>query len=478
MASQCLWASDARINAVGGLSLVMDDEFYALNPFTIGNPAGLVTLPSKSRFDLSGDYFYEDQAAVSFHRTYAGAVGSLDNNTVKYKGLIFFPTDRWGVQLDGDYLYTETDLSNGLLASSNGRVRGLLRTAYDFGPFVLGAEFAPSQTVSPLSIQQTGGGAVVSGTDTTTDLAVNGGLLACFPADPGPKQDRFEIGGVYGNQLAPPKEEADLSVIPTSATTPSPVTATFTGTTAQVIGPEAYFEIPGSLQLAAISRIVQFSTNLQETSPDTVLVPKPLDFKINDGSGLDLIGAFKSSSALLKGLNLKLGGLVSYGTVLQNSYNQAGNTTSTVNQQTLKAQIGTGVERPDDFTVGLQAALQSVTGTNQDSSGNSLGSTGYLTYSFAFGGERWLSKHWAFRMGLTYENQYNNGTAPYSAFFYPVGPGIRVINTTITTGFGFKDQGVYADWLFAYGQPSQDGGGPSSFATQLGTQLSFGVLFD
>lgn len=479
MAGQCLWASEVRLDATGGLSLVMDDEVADLNPFVIGNPAGLALLPSKSRLDLSGDYFYENQSTIAFHRTYAGSLDSLQSNTVNYQGLLLFPTDRWGVQLDGDYLYSETDLSNGLLAQSNNRARGLLRTAYDFGPFVLGAEFAPSQTVSPLSIQQTGGGVVVSGTDTATVLPVNGGLLVCFPsADPGPKQERFQIGGIYGNQLTPPKEEADLNIIPTSASTPSPVTVIFSDPNAQVFGPEAYFEIPDSLQIAVISRFAQFSTNLQETSPDTTLVPAPVNFKYDDGSQMTLTGIFKSSSPLVRGLNLKLGAFLAYSNFNQNFYDSGGNVTSTSTQQNLSAQVGAGVERFDDFTVGLQAALQDVTGANHDSSGNDTGDTGYLDYSLSLGGERWLSKHWAFRIGLAYQNQYNSGTLPYGTFFYGVAPGNRLISTIITTGAGFKDQGIYADWAFTFGQPTLDGGGPNAFATQVGTQLAFGVLFN
>ncbi|HJT23288.1 MAG TPA: hypothetical protein VJ873_01845 [bacterium] len=477
-ASQNLWASAARVNALGGLSLVVEDETVDLNPFVLGNPAGLVLLPSKSRLDLAGEYFYENQSTASFHRTYAGSIDNLDTNTVNYQGLLFFPTDRWGVQLDGDYLYSEGSTNSGLGTQGNNRTRGLLRTAYDFGPFVLGAEFNPSQTTSPLAPQQTGGGAVVSGTDTTTALPVNAGLLACFPGDAGPKQDRFEIGGVYSNQLTPPKEEADLNVIPTSASTPSPVTATFSDTNAQVFGPEAYFEIPGSLQIAVLSRFAQFSTNLQETSPDTLLVPTPVNYKYDDGSIMALTGLFKSSSPLVKGLNLKLGGFLVYSNSNETFYDLGGSTTSTSTAQSLSAQVGAGVERFDDFTVGLQAALQNVTGANHNASGADTGDTGYLSYSLSLGGERWLSKHWAFRMGLVYQNQYNSGNVPYSTFFYGIAPGTRLINTVITTGAGFKDDGIYADWVFTFGQPTQDGGGPSAFATQLGTQLAFGVLFN
>src|SRR5579871_195203 len=399
-----LWASDARVNAAGGLSLVMEDEVVSINPFTVGNPAGLSLLPPKSRLDLSGTYVFENEAEDRFQRTYAGSLQDLQSNGVNYQGLILFPTDRWGVQLNGDYLYTEGPAGSRLNTDGNNRLRGLLRTAYNFGPFALGAEFTPSQTTSPIAAQATGGGQIVSGNDTATALSVNGGLLACFPADPGPKQDRFEIGGVYSNQLTAPQDEVDLNVVPTSLSTPSPVTATFTDTNAQVFGPEAYFESPGSLQAAVVSRFAQVSTQLQENSPNALLVPNPVNYKFDDVSQMVLSGIFKSSSPLGAGVNLKLGGFLSYSNLNSNFYGSTGATASTATQQNFLAQVGTGVERTGDFTVGFQAALLSVTGANHDASGTDTGDTGFLDYSFALGGERWLSKPWAFRMGLAYHN--------------------------------------------------------------------------
>lgn len=470
-----LWASDARVDATGGLSLVIDDDNYQAIPFIVGNPAGLALIPSKSRLDVSGNYFFENETADQFQRHYVGNVGTLDVNTVNYQGLILFPTDRWGVQLDADYLYTEGQAISGLNAQGNNRLRGLLRTAYDFGPFVLGAEFTPSQTTSPLSNQPLGGGQLVSGTDTNNSRTINGGLLACFPGDPRPQEDRFEIGGIYGNQLTPAQDVVDLNIVPTPSAAPIPITATFTDTNAQVFGPEIYFESPGSLQIAVVSRFAQFTSQLGESDPATVIQP----YKTGDGSEMDLTGVFKSSSPLGRKLNFKAGGLVSFASQNQNSYNSTGSTTSTSTQQNLQAQVGAGIESIGDFTVGMQAALQTVSGSQVTPSGTDLGDTGYMAYSVAFGGERWLSKHWAFRMGLAYQNQFNNGNIPYTTFYFPaMDPDVRLISTIITLGLGFKDNGFYLDGELSYGEPTRDGGGPSDFATQVGTQLAAGVMFD
>lgn len=181
-----LWASEARVNAAGGLSLVMEDEVDDINPFVLGDPAGLALLPPKDRFDLSGEYFYETESEDQFQRHYAGTVGDLASDTVNYKGLILFPTDRWGVQLNSDYLYTEGQAASTFNSLGNNRVRGLFRTAYRFGPLALGAELTPSQTTSPLAAQPINASEITSGSDTTTSWAVKGGLLACFPRTPDP----------------------------------------------------------------------------------------------------------------------------------------------------------------------------------------------------------------------------------------------------------------------------------------------------
>jgi hypothetical protein len=479
LAVPTLWASEARVSAAGGLSLVMEDEVYDINPFVLGDPAGLAFLPPKERLDLSGEYFYENDAADQFERHYAGTLGNMADDTVNYKGLILFPTDRWGVQLNGDYLYTEGQAESNFNSIGNNRVRGLLRTAYRFGPFALGAELAPSQTTSPLAGQPLGTSEITSGSDTSTAWGVNGGLLACFPSDPGPHQDRFEIGGIYGNQLTAPQDTVDLNIIPNGSLASSPLTAIVTESTDQTIGPEAYFESPGTFQAAVITRFIQVTSNLQLSSPNILLVPQTLNYKADDTSAAVLAAVFKSATPLDGGLNWRNGGLVTLSNSTQNSYDPSGAPVSTLNQQNLEAQVGTGVEKPGDFTVGLQASLQTVSGTDKDSLGNGLGDTGYLVYSFSMGGERWITKQWAFRMGLAYQNQFNSGNVPYSTFYLPaMDPGVRLITTIITVGAGFKDEGFYGDWEFSYGQPTRYGGDPSAFATQVGTQLALGVAFN
>ncbi|HET9870219.1 MAG TPA: hypothetical protein VFR02_06980, partial [bacterium] len=52
-------ASDTRVDSMGGLSLVATDEVDDINPFILGNPAGLALLPAQSRLDVAGEWIKE-----------------------------------------------------------------------------------------------------------------------------------------------------------------------------------------------------------------------------------------------------------------------------------------------------------------------------------------------------------------------------------------------------------------------------------
>ncbi len=471
-------ASEVRVNATGGLSLVMEDEVYDLNPFTVGNPAGLALLAPQNRLDASAQWFSESETADHFQRNYFGTMGDMTNNTINYNGLIYFPMNRWAIQADADYLYTEGQDNLGLDTQGNNRTRELLRTAYNFGPVVLGTELAPTQTVNPLADQFINGGEILSGQDNSSAMSLDNGLLLCFPADPGPQQERFEIGGIYDYQLQSPLQTLQFNLIPTGFTNPSSETGTLTGTTYQTFGPEAYFNSPGSLQATVVTRFANYSTSYQTDSSNPNLVTPA--YQIISGSETEVVGAFKNSLPLPQGLRIKTGGLLSIESSRQNSFNAAGTTATDENQQTLQVEAGVGLENPGNFTIGLQASLQNVSGTSVNAAGNNIGDTGYETYSISIGGERWLSKQWAFRMGVIYQNQYNSGNQPYTTFFLPgLDPSVRLETTTLTAGAGFKEGGFYGDLTFSYGQPVRDGSDSTdAFATQIGAQLATGILFN
>jgi hypothetical protein len=471
------WASDTRVNAAGGLGLVMDDEAYEVNPFVAGNPAGLACLAPQTRLDAAVQWFGENESADNFQRNYYGTLGLLGNDTVNYNGFICFPTGRWALQADADYLYTEGADNLGLQTQGINRSRELLRTAYDFGPVALGAEVAPAQTSIPLPGQAAFNGQIQSGQDESSSWSVRTGLLARFPSDPGPQEDRLEVGGVYDLQPQAPRQTVSLSFVPQGSLAPSPVTLTFTNTTYQVFGPEAYYGSPGRLQAAVVTRFTNYAASEQtDSSNPSLAVPA---FQAAKGSNALLTGIVKGSYPLPEGLRLKSGALFSYYSSQENTFDQGGNPVSVQNGQAWQAEAGAGVEKPGDFTWGAQALFLDVTGTTLDPSGDNLGNTDYQSLTVSVGGEKWLSPQWAFRMGLQYQNQNTGGTQPYTTFYLPgIAPGVQLETGTLIAGAGFKDKDFYGDLALSYGQPVRDNSATNAFANQENVQLAAGIRFN
>jgi hypothetical protein len=474
------FASEARVNAAGGLLLIFDDEVYSLTPFTLGNPAGLALIPSTSRFDIKGQYLHENDDSLGTTRGYFGTLGSaLDSKVISYNGLILFLDNHWAVQMDADYLYAQGQPAINLDTNGNNRTRELFRTAYNFGFATLGVEVAPTQVFSPIPDQFISPGEVVSGEEHSDAWTLNSGLLASFPENPKPKDERLYVGGLYGFQMTQPVDKFSLNIIPTGFSTTSPVTATFTGTKTQSFGPEVYFDSPGSMQLGLLARFVDFALNLDMESPNGLLVPSPGSFKYEDGSGYELIGVTKMALPLPGTSKLRTGALLTFSSSDFNNYQQGGGIQAEGNQWSWQATTGAGIENPDHFTLGFQASIEQKGGNTFDASGNSLARSGYLDYGFNFGVEKWADAHWALRTGFAYRNEINSGDQTVSTLYWPViGSGVRLITNTFSAGVGFKDKGFYMDLTGSYGQAKQWNSTYDIFGNQLWGQWALGVSLD
>src|ERR1019366_384530 len=137
------YASENPVEATGGLTTIMTDETNDLSLFLDGNPAGLALLNTRSRFDLSGQWFYSDQEGPwrsNKQQTWT-TIPRVSDNTIRYEGLMLFPTPNWAFQVLGDFLSTQ-----GLpvyLSDTNtlSQYRGLVRAAYALPFGAIGLEF-------------------------------------------------------------------------------------------------------------------------------------------------------------------------------------------------------------------------------------------------------------------------------------------------------------------------------------------------
>src|SRR5580658_5708611 len=244
-------ASETRVDSTGGLSLVMDDESVAINPYIYSNPAGLGLLPVQNRFDYTEEWLRETAASTNEIIHLYGTYNDVGNSKFYYQGLTVWPTDRWAVQADADLFNNDNgNFTYDLPPLTNNRTREYVRTTYNFGPFVLGASLIPvqlNQTFNSYSTNPSSLFETTSGTGTYNSLTGTGGLLVCFPGDPGPKQSRLELGGTFGSQLGMNQQKNDFG-LEYNSVTPINLTDTYLTTTDITWQPQIFYEIPGSFQ--------------------------------------------------------------------------------------------------------------------------------------------------------------------------------------------------------------------------------------
>lgn len=485
-----LLASDTRVESVGGLSLVMTDETVDLNPFIVGNPAGLALLPAQNRLDVAGPWFQETPAGNAAFQVQAyGTLSQLGSNfssstllsatnsNFKYQGLILFPTHQWAFQASGDWLHAARQIDTAAgFDNSLDRYRGMGRTAYDFGPFSLGTEVDWNQTNKDLPPFISGN---PDGQGLETILTSTSGLIVNFPLDNAPRPSCLRLGGVFTAQLSPAQEKDQYlvnnggSLVNADSIYKSPNFSDW--------GPDLYLNLSDVFQVAVIGRFGDSDLTVEQDSPNSLIYPDNPTYKAGSSNHSSVFGIFKTrlplSGKVKQTLSFNTGGYLLVNNTQSTNYDTTGITLQTSALNDLRAGVGFGLESSKDFTVGLQASLDSQSGGTTPISGP-FQPNGLFSYSVSAGGERWLNPHWAFRMGMVFEDDYNGGSSAVLKPFYVVGPGLRVVSTTLTAGLGYSDPNWKSDFMLWTGQPSlYDSPNPSDFATQVGVELALSLLF-
>ena len=472
------FATETRVDSTDGLTLVLTDESDEFNPFLFGNPAGLALLPPQTRFDVVGQWLKETSYSTNTTSNIYSTLNRLGDETPHYHGLMAFLSPQWALQLDSDYVQSENSPDLLITDQTRMRTREVFRTAYNFGPFVLGLQTQPTQinlTAKPQS--NPGGSQLLSGKGTGSAWVGTAGLLACFPGEINSKGSNLKIGGVASTELTPGQEIQNLAVQLSGGLNVNLI-ETYTSTNVLTWGPELYFESPGTFQSFLLGRFSNGSLNFQQDSSNTGLIASQPSFKVQDSNSSVGIAGFKMKNPLSHTDALKSGFLFAFTSSNQNNFDSGGTATTTNSIQSWATSAGIGLEGSKDYTVGLQFQLQGVAGTYiLTTPPNTL--VNFFSYKVALGGERWLSPQWAFRMGLTYENDYNNGSQAYQQLLYSVPSGNQIVSTTISAGAGFRDKNFIADLMFVTGQYSVDNSpNPNDFGLLLSFQLAASILFN
>ncbi len=469
------YASDARVDSMGGLTLVATDEADDINPFTLGNPAGLALLAPQTRFDVGGQWYKEASSDEQFH--IYGTMNELDNDNVKYHGLIAFLNPNWAIQADGDTLHNEGQDDNQTTnVGTNDRIRGLFRSAYNFGPFVLGGSIQPTQsniTFRDYVLTAAPSDEVSGGTGTANTLVGTAGLLLNLVGSSDLKQAHLRIGGDISAQLSPSQEIDNLPVSNTLTSNTFNLTETTTDHNVLTWSPEIYFDSPGTLQAALIGHFSTFNISFEQDS--TGAIPSIPKYNAQTGTAAIGIAVFKMTNPISDSMNFKSGLLVTAETADTAGFVPAGTANGGVSINAWTAQAGVGFDHPQDYTVGVQTNLEQITG-NESDSGGVTSTNNFFDYKIAVGAERWLSKTWALRLGVVYEDADNKGTVGQDEFLFEVGPNSEIITTTINAGIGYEDPWLKLDLNLSAGQPSVVND-PSIYANQYGAQLAASFKF-
>jgi hypothetical protein len=483
-------ASETRLNSLGGVSLVLDDETASFDPFNFGDPAGLALLPPLSRFDVSGVFSMDTPAFDPAGQTQTyGTLSKIGSNfpnstllsntssTFTYQGLILFPDKSWAFQASGDLLHATNQPDTLLPATSVDRTRGMARVAVDLDPLVLGTEIDATQTQKVFPNLFSGG---PRGTGNGSALFSNSGLLLDLPLDHNKTPARMRIGGVFGTEIPAAQEKDGLTV--NSGGTPVDLTVTFAVPTYMSFGPEVFLEVPGSLQASLLGRVGHSESHEQLDSSNSGLIPPIPDYLLETDDSLLVFGGMKTKLPLAGTLRQKLtvntGTYFLIGNIQTKGTDPTGSPTQSTNASDLQIGMGVGLENAGDFTLGLQAAMDSRSGNWTPVSGTGY-TLDYFGYSISMGGEKWLNENWALRGGLNFEDDMNDGGATVDKVHYQVQPGARIVATTLSAGLGFKVGSFRGDLDLWTGQPSlYNSPNPSDFITQGGIQGTLSFLFN
>lgn len=476
-------ASEVRVDSAGSLSLVTTDETTDITPYNLGNPAGLGLLAPEGLVGLDMPWYSVSNKNGSSQQNYFGvsmgvietfpnmnAITSPLNSTAgsQYQGFLYVTPDKWSVQASGGYL--DNEYSYGIPGVASGIQGGeqLVAVAHDWGPFTVGANLLFSQ----------------SGTTTFTQSAgvLNMGLLANFQLGDNNHPQWLRLGGSFSLNVLQPQEISSYNFSPNSISTSDLITS------GSVFEPCLFFEIPGIFQGGVVG-LFNNSTYINSISYTNNAAPDVPAYTSYIDNNFDIAAIYKwkiilSNSEKSYPLSLNQGALFQVTNSQGTDFNSDGSIWENFQETTLKAQAGLGLEREKDFTAGFQLNWQGFVDNFENQTDIIPGNNNLYTFGFSFGGEKWISSHWALRMGLLYDDHNYNGSLEIDQYFYLIGASQDFKGLMITPGIGYEDKGLKVDGMVWFEQPSGlntiilNTANPADEYKLFGIELAATVYFD
>lgn len=457
--------SQVRVDSTGGLSLVMTDETADVNPYNLGNPAGMILLSPQIRLQFNPSWY---SVANANNSAYSQNFALTASNS--YEGFLDVGKD-WAFQSGGSLNTSGTkwifDSSQGNSQNELGFVQGAATT----GPFNFGANV------------QTNGGTFTSDDESFNQSATNStiGLLVNVPLASDKNSAFLRLGGSFLMNIGP--EQTNYFFY-----NPVAVTDTYKNSI-NVLEPCVFLDIQGSFQAGAMGGFNSNSNTETTNSSNPSVVPSTPTYLYDNDNIFFLTALYKWKITISpKGndsqLSFNNGFRLDVSDNDETQFQPDGSNFSTSNESTNHFQFGLGLEREKDFTFGVQGNVYETNSTEIFIGQPAINHT-FTMNQISVGGEKWISPNWTLRLGLMYENDNDpvingNGSSEWEGY-YEIYPGQEVKGTFITAGLGYEDKILTMDGRIFFEQPQSFGQGltgPEYTNTLLGAELSMALFLE
>jgi len=470
-------ASNTRVDATGGLDMVLTDETTEINPYNLGNPAGLALLPTGSRLEFSLPYYGVSTASKNINNIFYGISPSLNlgfpalSGLGNYQGFLDVLGNGWafhGLGTLEDASYTSV---NGTSVENYQSGQELFQAAKQWGRFSTGAQFSFNQTGSNYNnwVSQSN-----FGSQGSLNLGANYNLPLAGEA--GDKWLR--LGTSLTFEVAP-----DLTTITQNIPSPPFTTVDTLNVSNEGFQPAVILDLPG---FQAGFQLTQYHFSVLQTyvSSNTSIIPNQDTYlsQVDDLLTFMLLEKWRTELSDLgdvPSLYFVQGGQWSNETYKATLYESNGNLLGINPGGHNQFQLGMGLERPGVFTLGLQLVANERTQTTQAGS-LFVQNINTSTLRLTLGGEKWISPRLALRLGFSFVDENsstsstNNITASWD--YFNLNPGQEITGVLASTGFGYQTTTLRLEGLLFLESPQSTGtnstGSPWTY-TVFGGQLSF-----
>jgi hypothetical protein len=403
------WASETRVDSTGGLATILTDETTDLSFLMDGNPAGLLLLDTHDRLDEA--FQWGQQTGPGPYQQTLGIIPRLTgDNDLHYSGVVAFPSPGWAIQAGGDLLSQSGQPVGANDTYTLSQYRGLLRGATSLGPLVLGLEVRNMESDNAydpgLYSDKTQPYTLQNGSSALNQTYLRAGLATTFPENRGTNDPFWQAGGIFEAQVGGGGNAFNATLDYPSGS-PFNLQQNTAYTDYYYFGPELRYEIPHQAVFRFSYFLINDDTNFQRTVSSTSADYANLTaYHSTEFQSMNATGSFRLAFPLEGRENLKIGGGISAYFNNTDDLSTAENVYTNLNRQQVTTTLGVGLESIHEFTLGIQFMSQTYTQDNTSIASASSASTvqsDYNYYQFTLGGEKWTDDHFAFRLGLSGE---------------------------------------------------------------------------